>query len=270
MEELLRELLAVEETTKGGRGRVGIVGGCVGHAAPPALAAQAAIRTGTDVAKVVTSERVLTAVAGFSENIVVERYLGDYLSESGVSQVEMLAEWSDVLLVGPGLSKPKPRAVNMILDRVSIPTVVDADAILPVLGEGPFPGTVFTPDANEVDMITTEYDSLENFAERTGAVVVSTGETDEIYGGSEPWTNETGTPAMTIAGTGDIHAGMVASLMGQGLDRVDAARLGTWLIGRAGERATDEYSIGLTANDVVNCIPEVLVEHRDSRAADPR
>lgn len=264
MDERLTELLQADGSAKGDRGRVGVVGGAVGHAGPPALAAEAALRTGTDIAKVVTSQRVLTAVAGFSENLVVERYLGDRFTEASVTAVEELTDWGDVLLIGPGLSDPSPDAIRQVLESVSVPMVVDADAIWSSLGEGPFPNAVFTPDANEVDMITEQYDSLEAFAAETEAVVVSTGATDEIYAGGERWTNETGTSAMTIGGTGDTHAGIVASLLGQGLDRVEAARLGTWLVGRAGERATEQYSIGVRATDVIDAIPEILVEHRPS------
>ena len=264
MEELLTELLGRDETEKGGRGRVGVVGGCVGQAGPPALAARAALRTGSDLAKIVTSEAVLTAVAGFSENLIVERYIGDHLTEGSVSEVQELESWGDVVLVGPGLSEPNPAAVQRIVEEATVPLVVDADAILPVLEGGPFPGAIFTPDSKEVDQITDVYDSLEAFSRETGAVVVSTGSSDEIYAGDRSWTNETGTPSMTVGGTGDTLAGIVASLVGQGLDRFDAARLGTWLIGTAGERATAEYGIGMLATDLIEYIPEVMLDHQDS------
>lgn len=263
MEELLADLFERDEMEKGGRGRVGVVGGCVEHAGPPALAGQAALRTGSDLVKIVTSEDVLTAVAGFSENLVVERYTGDYLTEGSVSKVLELDDWSDVILVGPGLSQPNPGAVERIVAEASVPVVVDADAILPVLESGPFPNAIFTPDAHEVDQITEAYDSLEAFSERTGAVVVSTGSSDQIYDGDASWTNETGTPTMTVGGTGDTLAGIVASLVGQGLDRSEAARLGTWLIGKAGERTDAKYGIGMTATDLIEAIPEEMIARRD-------
>lgn len=261
MEELLTGLVAEDDTEKGERGRVGVVAGCVGHAGPPALTGEAAIRTGSDLAKIVTSERVLTAVAGFSENLIVDRYTGDHLSEGSVSKVGELDAWSDVMVVGPGLSEPDPEAVRRIVDDASVPLVVDADAVEPALAAESFSRSVFTPDANEADKITDAYGSLEAFSKETGAVVVSTGSSDEIYAGDEYWTNDTGTPSMTVAGTGDTMAGIVASLIGQGLDRVDAARLGTWLVGTAGERATEEYGIGLMATDIIERIPRVMLDH---------
>lgn len=266
MEALLNDLFERDEMEKGGRGRVGVVGGSIEHAGPPALAGQAALRTGSDLVKIVTSEEVLAAVAGFSENLVVERYVGDHLTEGSVSKVGELGDWSDVIVIGPGLSEPDPEAVERIVDEASVPLVVDADAILPVLESGPFPEAIFTPDANEVDQITDSYGSLQAFSEETGAIVVSTGSTDEIVAGDESFANETGTPTMTVGGTGDTLAGVVASLVGQGLDRIDAARLGAWLLGKAGERADVNHGIGMTATDVVESIPEEIIAHRDRTA----
>lgn len=263
MEQLLAELVEAEKGEKGGRGRLGVVAGCVGKAGPPALTGEAALRTGSDLVTVVTSEKVLAAVAGFSENLTVQRYTGDHLTEGSVSKAHELARWSDAMVVGPGLSQPNPDAVRRALDGVSVPIVVDADAIVPALDRESFSNAVFTPDAHEVDQITQQYDSLASFSEETGAVVVSTGAEDEIYAGEEYWTNSTGSPEMTVAGTGDILAGIVGSLLGQGLDRTEAARLGTWLVGRAGERAAEDRSIGMVATEIVERIPEVLVEARD-------
>lgn len=267
MEELLTDLLERDESEKGGRGRVGVVGGSIEHAGPPAIAGEAALRTGSDLAKIVTSETVLAAVAGFSENLVVERYTGDHLAEGSVSKVTAVADWSDALVIGPGLGDADPEALRRIVEAASVPLVVDAGAILPVLESGPFPNAIFTPDAHEVDQITEHYDSLASFAERTGAVVVSTGATDEIVTGDDAWTNETGTPTMTVGGTGDTLAGVVASLLGQGLERTDAARLGTWLLGTAGERADAAFGMGMTATDVVESIPDAMLAHRDGAMA---
>lgn len=265
----MTELFEEDDAEKGDRGQVGVVAGCVGHAGPPALVAEAALRTGSDLAKIVTSEEVLTAVAGFSENLVVERYTGDHLSEGSVSKVRELGTWSDALVIGPGLSEPDPEAIQQILDEVSVPTVIDADAVEPALERESFSRAVFTPDAHEVDQITDSYDSLESFSKRTGAVVISTGASDEIYAGDERWTNETGTSSMTVGGTGDTLAGIIGSLLGQGLDRFDAARLGAWLVGTAGERATEEYGIGLMATDIIDHIPEVMLDGRDGAGSSP-
>lgn len=258
MEELLSELTDWRGTGKGDRGRVGIVAGSVDQAGPAALSGQASLRTGTDVVDILTSEEVLHVVAGFSENLNVGRYTGDHLSSDSVSKATTLAEWSDVLAIGPGLSEPDQDAIQEIVSSVSVPVVVDADAIGPAVGAS-FSEAVFLPDSHEADIIRESYDSLEAFSKETGAVVLSTGDTDVIYAGDETWTNETGTSALTVAGTGDTLAGIVTSLLGQGLSRVEAARLGAWILGSAGELAAETYGIGLTATDVIERIPEAML-----------
>lgn len=263
MEALLNELAEAADAEKGDRGRVGVIAGSAEMAGPPALVGEAALRTGSDLVKVLTSETALAAVAGFSENFMVGRFTGDHLSVDSVSMATEIADWSDVLVVGPGLAKPDQEAVRRIVADAPVPVVVDADAIRPAT-EVASPETVFTPDAAEVSRIEDDYGSLEAFADETRAVVISKGAPDEIYDGDDRWTNETGTPAMTVGGTGDIMAGVVSSLIGQGLDLPEAARLAAWTVGTAGERATEAYGIGLMATDVVERIPEAMGPIRGS------
>lgn len=217
--------------------------------------------------KVLTSEEVLTVVAGSSDDLIVNRYTGDHLSEDSVSKALELGEWGDVLVVGPGLSEPDPEAVRQIVRDTSVPLVVDADAVEPAL-DVELSRAVFTPNGEESVKIEEAYGSLAAFAEETGAVVVSTGSSDEIHASGERWSNDAGSSEMAVGGTGDVMAGVIASILGQGFDRVEAARLGTWVVGAVGERAAEEYSIGLTATDVVERFPELLAEHRDEAATE--
>lgn len=259
MVDLPNELSSDAESHKGDNGYVGVVGGSIEYAGPPALAGLAALRTGTDVAKVLTSEPALEVVAGFSPNLIANRFTGDTLTADSVSKATTLADWSDALVVGPGLESPEPEAIREILDRIDVPAVVDAVAIEPAL-EADLDGVVVTPDAAEVDRIEDEYDSLAAFSAETGAVVISKGAEDEIVAGDRRLTNDVGTPAMTVAGTGDMLAGIVGSLLGQGLDPVAAARLGPWIGGRAGELAAADRGTGMLATDIIEEIPAALPE----------
>jgi len=138
--------------------------------------------------------------------------------------------------------------------------VVDANAIRLAPGEGSFPNAVFTPDANEVDVITEQYESLAVFAAETGAVVVSTGGTDEIHAGGERWTNETGTPEITVGGAARTPASSPRSSDGAWI----ALRPPGPVPGSSGAPASGQYSIGMRAMDVIEFIPRVLVDHRES------
>ncbi|QLH78748.1 hypothetical protein HZS55_16255 [Halosimplex rubrum] len=134
MEELLAELADGDDSEKGDSGRVGVVGGSIEFAGPPALSGLAALRTGTDV-----------------------------LRPDSVGKVLAVAEWSDALVVGPGLETPTPKAVREIVDRVAVPTVVDATAIEHAL-ECDLSGSVVTPDSAEVERIEAEHGSLASSA----------------------------------------------------------------------------------------------------------
>lgn len=257
MEELLEKLASGTGTEKGESGRIGIVGGSIDYTGPPALSGQAALRTGSDIAKILTSREVLPIVAGYSENLVVNRYTGGHLSEDSVSKARQLGEWADVLVVGPGLGKPDEDAIQQIVSNSTIPIIVDADAIEPAIG-GEFSNAIFTPDSREADSLADAYGDLESFSRESDSVVVSTGDEDVIYHGDDRWTNDTGVPGMTVAGTGDILTGITASLLAQGLNRAEAARLGAWTIGVAGEFANGEYGDGLMATDIIERIPKAL------------
>lgn len=257
MEELLEKLSTGPHSVKGDNGRIGVVGGSIEYAGSPAIAGLAALRSGSDVAKVVTSEVALDVVAGFSPNLVANRFTGDVLADDSVSKVLSLAEWSDAVVIGPGLESPQHDAVAEVLSRIDVPVVVDATAIGPAL-DADFGEAVFTPDAAERERIEDAYGSLESFAAETDAVVVSKGADDEILTGERRYANEAGSPAMTVAGTGDLLAGVVCSMLGRGLDPVDAARLGPWIAGRAGVLTAEKYGSGMVATDVLERIPAVL------------
>jgi hydroxyethylthiazole kinase-like uncharacterized protein yjeF len=134
---------------------------------------------------------------------------------------------------------------------------VDADAIEPV-ATADFSQTVFTPHDAEAEFLREEFGSLENFVEEAGAVVVLKGATDRIYTQEEVFENETGHETMTVGGTGDVLAGIIASLISQGLEPGEAARLGAWINGKAGELAAEELGNGALAMDIVEKVPEVI------------
>ena len=89
-------------------------------------------------------------------------------------------------------------------------------------------------------------------------MVLLNGKVDRIYADGEERTSETGDPTMTVGGTGDVLTGVVASLIGQGLENSEAALLGAWINGRAGEKAAEKYGNGALATDMVEKIPEAM------------
>ena len=257
MERLLRSLPGVSGATQGENGQVGVIGGSIEYPGQPTISALAALRTGTDDAEALVSEEIHPIVASHSPNLLVDRFDGERFDESAVDRALELGEWADALVIGPGLVDADPAAISETITRTEAPVVVDALAIGPGM-EADLSNTVFTPASEEAEWIEEEYGSIETLSEETDAVVALTGDVDTIVADGERTTNETGTSALTVAGTGDTMAGIIASLLGQGMDRADAAELGAWILGKSGELASAEHGNGVVATDVIERIPDTL------------
>ena len=242
--------------------RVGVIGGGIGFPGQPALVGQAALRSGADDVRVLVSEEIHAIVAGYSPNLLVSRYPGERFGEAATERAVEFGSEVDALVIGPGFADADAAKVRETISRVDAAIVVDALAIGPTLeGEWDDDGlseTVFTPDENEKGKIVDAYGDLETFSTETGAVVVSTGDVDEIIADGERLINETGTSALSVAGTGDTMTGIVASFLAQGMDRTEAAELGVWILGKAGELATADQGPGVVATDVIERIPDTI------------
>lgn len=256
-EELLDRLDRAEDSHKGMNGKVGVIGGCKDFSGAPAFNAYGALRSGCDLVRIVTSAEIRDVVRSYSENFIVEDYPSGYFGLSGVEQCLELARWSDVVVFGSGLGSPDEEAVREFIERCDNRLVIDADAIKPSLSSD-LSNAVLTPHEAEAEYIREEFGSVQSFIEEKKAVVVLKGEVDRIFTPEGEYKNRTGHVTMTVGGTGDVLAGLIASLISQGLDIKEAARAGAWLNGKAGEKAFEQKGYGMLATDLVEKIPEAM------------
>ncbi len=266
---------------KGQGGFVLIIGGGP-YAGAPALAAMAAMRAGADLAFALVPEPIWHTVASFSPNMVARPMEGEHLDLDNPKNRVTLNKWlgaADAVVIGPGLGKMDPvrESVPIAVERVSelgVPMTLDADALWAMaeseldLGRD----TVLTPHAHEFRLLTgrapPDANDVEgrvkiaqDAARELGSTMLLKGPVDVIADGERAKRNATGTPAMSHGGTGDILTGIVAALQAKGLSGFDAARLGAYISGKAGELATEENSYGMIATDVLEAIPKVLRNH---------
>ncbi|HET6404172.1 MAG TPA: NAD(P)H-hydrate dehydratase, partial [Candidatus Thermoplasmatota archaeon] len=265
------------EQHKGEGGIVLVIGGGP-YTGAPAVAGLAALRAGADLAIVLTPERAWQTVAAYSPNLVVRPLAGADLNLDDPANRVTLNSWmkkarSVVLGPGLGLMAQSQKSVHHVLQRAAqegVPVVVDADALTALAERKDLlsRNVVLTPHAREFKTLTGR-DLPPEAAERgaiaqeearksaAGAWLVK-GPVDAITDGERLKLNATGHPAMSVGGTGDALAGVVAALLAKGLSPFDAARVGARLTGEAGERAAAEKSWGLLATDVVEALPHVL------------
>ena len=189
---------------------------------------------------------------------------------------EKLAE-CDVLALGPGLGHGESavRLVHTLLDETSKPIVLDADGINALEGhidslDGRRAPTILTPHSGEFARLTGRPLPLEDpltaardFARDHRCVLVLKGHrTVTAAPDGRAWINTTGNPGMSKGGSGDVLAGLILALLGQGWEPELAARDGVYLHGEAGDRGAGSLGeYGMTPGDLVERLPETLEAH---------
>jgi NAD(P)H-hydrate epimerase len=251
---------------KGDNGEVLIVGGGP-YTGAPALAGQSALRGGTDLVRVACPEPVAREVQGYSENLIVLPYEGDRLAPDHVDWLADRADAHDTLVLGPGLGDAEETldAVAELLGRFDGTAVVDADALQVVPEVDTDADLLCTPHQGELLGMGGETSEdwrertglVESFAAELGVTLLVKGRYDVVSDGDRTRVGRTGNPGMTVGGTGDVLAGLTGALACVQAP-LDAAALGAYANGAAGDRVVDERGNGLVATDLLDAIPAVL------------
>ena len=278
----IRQLLPVRPrfSHKGDFGRVLLVCGSVGFTGAAALAARAALRTGAGLITVATPRQVWPIVAAKLDEPMVmpmaEDKAGRLSLQAAPALVQLLAK-ADACLIGPGLgrSEEMDALVAALVGEARCPVVLDADGINAMAGhidrlreaacpliltphDGEFlrlsPGAALPPADFDI-----RADRAMLLARRLGAVVLLKGYRTAITDGTRLYRNETGNPGMATGGSGDVLAGMLVSLLGQGLAPLEAAAAAAWLHGAAGDRcAAERGEYGMTPSDLIDAASRLL------------
>jgi hydroxyethylthiazole kinase-like uncharacterized protein yjeF len=262
---------------KGTRGRVLIVGGAPGLTGAACLAADAALRAGAGYVTVAVPAPSLPVV---EVKLTVPVKLALPAGEDGALRPEAVdtlldaARTADAVVLGPGLGRSAATAsvVRALVARLALPLLVDADALhalgadLSLVAARSAP-TVLTPHAGEAArLLALTREEVE--ADRDGAAcalavgratVLLKGDGTLVAREGRLVVNASGGPELATLGTGDVLAGIVGALLAQGTPAFEAAALGAYLHGLAGEAAADDLTpVCCTAEDVVAYLPEAF------------
>lgn len=259
---------------KGAFGRVLLICGSEGYTGAPALAAMAAARSGAGLIFVCVPRAVYPIVATH----LLEPMVFPMPDEAGMlspQAVEPLLErlrTCDACLIGCGLGRSEGvfRVVQSVLQHAQCPVVVDADGINVLAGHmdilrGAHAPVILTPHEGEALRLVPESRGMSRSARiallqrLTGATVLLKGHETLIFDGTQCFLNQTGNPGLATGGSGDVLAGIIVSLLGQGLPPLRAAAAGAWLHGRAADlcaEALGEY--GLLPSDLFAVLPRLL------------
>ncbi len=249
-----------DDSHKGQNGRLLVIGGGP-YVGAPAMAALAALRVGTDLVHIATPESSFQGICAVSPAFIMHRLEGDVLTKGSHDILMELSKGCDAVLIGPGLGRDKKtvEAVRKFVIECDKPIVIDADGINAVAGMDLTKDTpvIYTPHHAEYRKLS-DVDDPKDAAKGLKAVIVLKGKEDIITDGDRVRRNLTGTPGMTVGGTGDVLAGTIAGLLSKGMDAFDAGCLGAYICGKAGEMSFDEFSYGMLPTDMIDNIGRVL------------
>src|SRR5437899_12588254 len=258
---------------KGENGRLLVIAGGP-YTGAPALVGFGSLGIGIDLVHIATPASAAAVVASYSPMFIVHPLVGHRLLREDLRQIAELSARVDAVAIGPGLGDASGtlEAVREVVKTLSLPVVVDADAIRAV-GADPRclvgKRAVITPHSREFQALTgkTLPDApgeragiVRDAAKALGVVILLKGHVDIVTDGTRVKFNYTGNPGMTVGGTGDVLCGVVAGLMSKGMSPYDAARLGAFTNGYAGDLAFKVKSYGLTSVDVADNLGRVLAE----------
>ena len=273
-ETRIRALLPVRarDTHKGDYGKILLLCGSRGFTGAAALAAMGALRTGAGLVYLAVPERIYAIEAvKLTEPVVLPLADEDgMLSEEAIGEIARLLPKMDAVLFGcgSGLGKGTEAVLLYLLNHAECPLILDADGITLAakhkdILRGRTAPTILTPHDGEFarlgpeDLPRTEQTMA--LAGELDVILLRKGHRTLITDGETCWENQTGNPGMATGGSGDVLAGVILSLLGQGVEPLAAAAAGAWLHGAAGDLAAAEWGeYGMLPGDLVDKLPQLL------------
>ena len=254
---------------KGNFGRLLLLCGSLGYTGAAALAAMGSLRCGGGLVYLGVPESIYAIEAvKLTEAIVFP--LPDHggtLSVEASNEIISRLSNMDVVLVGPGWGQSEGtlKVLEVVMEHFDDPVVVDADGINLLAQHKDLLRrrqgiTVVTPHPGEFSRLAPEYqDRPEKFAADYGCILVLKGHETLITDGNSSYRNTTGNPGMAVGGSGDVLAGMITALLAQGLKPLEAAAVGAWLHGKAGDLSAQRLGqYAMLPTDLLEDLPRLL------------
>ena len=258
---------------KGSFGKVLLLCGSRGFTGAAYLSAMGALRVGAGLVYLGVPESIY-AIEAVKLNEPVVFPLPDKdgkLSKEAISRILERLPAMDAVLVGCGLgvSDGTLAVVRAVLEHAACPVVLDADGINVLSGHmdvlrGRQKPTILTPHDGEFiraggNLGDDRMASAAEFAAENGCILLLKGHRSCITDGNIGYLNRTGNPGMAVGGSGDVLAGMIAGLLGQGVEPLKAASCAAWLHGAAGDLCAAELGqYAMLPTDMLRILPRLL------------
>lgn len=261
------------EGHKGTFGKILLLCGSRGFTGAAYLAAMGALRTGAGLTFLGVPESIY-AIEAVKLNEPVVFPLPDEdgkLSAEAIPEILDRLSQMDAVLIGCGLGQSEGTlaVLKAVLENAKCPVVVDADGINLLsqhkdLVRGRAYPTILTPHAGEFARLggnigDDKMASALSMAKDLNCILLLKGRGTCITDGISGYVNPTGNPGMAVGGSGDVLSGIIVSLLGQGIAPLEAAAVGAWLHGAAGDICAEELGqYAMLPTDMLEALPRLL------------
>lgn len=263
-----------ENSKKGDNGVVLVIGGSSVYHGAPLLASLTALRAGVDLVYTAVPRIIINAIRSYSPNIIALPMSDNTLTIGSANRlIKSLPKIPNTATIGMGMSISKPEALNSLVKKLresGTKLVLDASALIPrVLTEITNSDTIITPHVGEFKRIfdenvgTTEKEivsSVSRMAIRHRITIILKGWLNVIADEhGKVATIKRSTPAMTVGGTGDVLAGLVAALYTKMNSPFDASAMAVYFNGVAAQLAYKQVGLHMVATDLIEYLPKVMM-----------
>ncbi len=265
-------------THKGDYGKVVVIAGSVGMSGAAYLAGESALKTGAGLVTIICPHSINSALEAKTTEVMtypVPENNG-HISQRAIPEILEKISGADVILIGPGLGRDEDISalVTDVLRHSNVPVIADADALYHIAGNiGLIKecncDLIFTPHAMEMarlvgvtpDLVEADRVNIsKDFSDETGVVLLLKGHHTIVTSHDlKQYINSTGNSGMASGGSGDVLSGIIAGLVAQGSEPQDAATMGAYIHGMAGDIAKGKYGEAfMSAGNLIDAIGDAF------------
>lgn len=259
-------------SNKGTYGRVLVIAGSKNMSGAAYLSAKAAYRMGAGLVKILTAKENRVILQTMLPEAIISTY------DAGAIEQELA--WATTVVFGPGIgvSNQSRKLLQLVIQHATVPTVIDADGLNLLAEQGRLEemalpsNVILTPHLKEMARLL--HSSVSEIKEHlVETATAATRESDFILvlkdartivsNANSLYVNMSGNNGMSTGGAGDVLTGVIAGLLAGGLPPYQAACLGVYIHGLAGDFAKEKESeYSLLATDIIDCISKILCSIR--------
>jgi ADP-dependent NAD(P)H-hydrate dehydratase len=267
---------------KGDFGKICIIAGSLGFSGAAALAGKASLRSGAGLVRVAVPKSILPVIASIEPSyttIPLDEDAAGRISKKALNKILNILPENDCLAIGCGIgiSSDLSSILLALIGQENLKMVIDADGLNNLASISnwhksakadiiltPHPGEMkrLWPSVLREPLPPDRTSQAVQLAQKTKTIVVLKGAGTIVTDGQSLYINKTGNPGMATAGSGDVLTGCIAALLGQQLSLLDAAILGVYIHGLAGDIAAQRIGqVSLIATDIIDALGQAFMKH---------